>query len=299
VDKQAQIFIHCGEEIAGKSLLTKTSLQCKLVCMKNPIMEYIRLVRTIQRAKREGRTGELIRAAKESAELQKLVLQPKRYETINGAGEIGWGTAMLCFAVSSYSAVLLPASPWRGWIGFAFLGVACVAMPLCLWASRRFVTWPRVGYVAFRRDKSWWVIIIVSVVIGGGLGAILPLLLMAEMPHPVPGAVQAAGHSIVRLHTEPGTPTLAGNLLKFTFGPLSALLYLMFNAVSIKEHRWKWLLLALIATVPVGIAFLVPGTYTEACRPMMLSLGLIWFVSGSITLISFIRHHQPPAPEAE
>ncbi len=267
--------------------------------MKNPIMEYIRLVWAIERAKREGRTDEFIKAAKENAELQKLMQQPKKYETINGAGEIGWGAAMLCFAFSSYSAVVLPASPWRGWIGFFFLACACAAMPLCLWASRKFVTWPRVGYAAFRRDKAWWLVVIMSVVIGGGLGAILPLLLMSEMPHPVPGVVQAAGHSIVRLHTEPGTPTLAGNIVKFIFGPLNAILYLMFNAVSIKEHRWKWLLLALIAAVPVGITFLVPGTYTEVCRPMMLILGSIWFVSGAITLVSFIRHHQPPAPDDE
>ena len=40
--------------------------------MKNPIMEYIRLVRTIERAKREGRTDELLRAAKENAEIQKI-----------------------------------------------------------------------------------------------------------------------------------------------------------------------------------------------------------------------------------
>ena len=267
--------------------------------MKNPIMEYIRLARTIERAKREGRTDEIIRVAKENAGLQKLMLQPRRYETINGAGEIGWGAAMLCFAFSSYSAVVLPASPWRGWIGYFFLACACVAMPFCLWASRRFVTWPRVGYVTFRRDTAWWLGIFVAVILAGALGVILPLWLVPEMPHPVPGVVQAAGHSSVRLHTEPGTPTLAGNILKFAFGPLSAILYLMFNAVSIKEHRWKRLLLALIAAVPVGIAFLVPGTYTEVCRPMMLLLGAIWFVSGAITLVSFTRHHQPPAPDAE
>jgi hypothetical protein len=267
--------------------------------MKNPIAEYLRVVRIIKQAKREGRTEEVLKAVKENAELQKLTLQPKRYETINGAGEIGWGLATLCFAISSYASRILPPSAWRIWSGWFFLASACVAMPLCLWASRKFVTWPRVGYVTFRRDKSWWLGIIVAVILSGVLSAILPFLLMREMPHPEPGVVHAAGQSVVRLHMEPGAPTTAGNILKFTFGPLSAILYLMFNAVSIKEHRWKWLLFLLIATVPVGITFLVPGPYIEVCRPMMLALGPLWLLSGIITLASFIRHHQPPTSETE
>lgn len=267
--------------------------------MKNPFAEYIQLIRAIERAKREGRTDEFIQAAKENAELQKLTLQPKRYETINGAGEIGYGVSMLCFAFSSYSATILPPSAWRTEIGWFFLAGACLAMPLCLWASRRFVTWPRVGYVTFRRTKAWWLGIIVAVVLAGALGVTLPLLLMQEMPHPEPGVVHAAGQSVVRLHLEPGAPTLAGNILKFSLGPLSAILYLMINAVSIKEHRWKWLLFLLIATAPVGMALIMSGSYTEIWRPMLLVIGPIWLLSGIITLVWFIRHHQPPAPAAE
>src|ERR1035438_7381662 len=114
--------------------------------MKNPIAQYIQFVRNIERAKREGRTGELLKAARETAELQKIMMRPRQYTVINGTGEIGWGTAWLCFALSSYASVVLPASPWRGHVGMFFLLCACLAMPVCLWASKKFVIQPRIGY---------------------------------------------------------------------------------------------------------------------------------------------------------
>jgi hypothetical protein len=284
--------------------LTKTSLYCKLVCMKNPIREYIRLHRAIKQALREGRMDEFIKAAKERseavkerAELQKTIwmftLRPKRYETINGAGEIGWGAMMLCCAFSCYASVVLPASAWGGWIGFFFLGCACVAMPVSRWACRKFVTEPRVGYVTFRRDPWWWTAIVVAVVVGGSLAATLPFLRRPEIIQ----TTHAVTHHATP--TAPGEATLAGQIIKFSLGPLSALLYLMMNALSIKEHHWKWLLLILIVTVPLGICYFVPGNYIEVSRPMMLFLGLIWFVSGAVTLFSFLRRHQPLAPETE
>ena len=51
--------------------------------MKNPIRDYIQLVRTIERAKRQGRTDELLRAAKENAQIQKIMMRPMKYETAN------------------------------------------------------------------------------------------------------------------------------------------------------------------------------------------------------------------------
>ncbi len=246
----------------------------------------------MQRARRAGRTEEFIRAAKESAELQKLTLQPRRYETINGAGEIGWGMAMLCFAISGYASVVLPASPWRTWIDWLFLAGACVAMPVCLWASRRFITWPRVGYVAYRRDPSWWTSIIVAAVIAAVLGVTLPLLMRSEIAHAAQAPPAAGGATV-------GAPSLTGTMMKFGLGLTSAALYLMINAVSIKEHRWKWLLLALIVIVPPGMCYFIPGNYLQVSRPMTLFLGVVWFISGVITLASFLRHHQGPVSEAE
>jgi len=263
--------------------------------MKNPIAAFVRLVRTIERAKREGRTSELVRAAREQAKLQKLMQRPRRYETINGTGEMGWGLFILCMALASYASVILPDSmgPWRSGIsGLLFIGGMC-AMPVCLWASKKFVTEPRVGYVAFRRGKAWWLGIIIAVVVGGMVSLILSRLLRPEMIRAAQSQIPNAGVAAV-----PGIMSPTAKIILAGFGPLNAVFYLMMNAVSIKEHRWKWLVMVLILLGPMGICFMVPGSFIEVSRPVMLFLGLMALCSGVVTLGWFLRHHQPPAPEA-
>lgn len=268
--------------------------------MKNKIAEYIRFIKTIQRAKREGRTDELLRAAKENAEIQKTMMRPMRHETINGSGEIGWGMFMLCMALSSYSSVVLPNSMWRfrAGIGGLLLLCGCVAMPLCRWAIKKYVTQPRTGYVAFRRDKTFWITIVTSMVVAVGVSLGLTHLMRPEMIHLAQSQAHHSGASAPAVAT-PGTLSHADKIVLSLLIVSNTILYLMINAVSIREHRWKWLLLILIALGPLGICYLVPGNFTELFRPLGLFLGLVWFTSGAVTLFSFIRHHQPPAPEAE
>ena len=85
----------------------------------------------------------------------------------------------------------------------------------------------------------------------------------------------------------------------------NAILYLMGNGVAIKQHRWKWLVLPIMLIGPIVIAPAIPFPaikpelipILEPFPPVMLSLGLVWFLSGAATLISFIRHN--PTPPAE
>lgn len=258
-------------------------------------MEYFRLVRAIERAKREGRTDEFIRAAKENAEIQKIMLRPKRYETINGAGEIGWGAFMLCMALASYSSVVLPNSMWRirAGIGGLLMICGCLAMPLCLWASKKYVTRPRVGYFAFRWDKSRWIGMVVAMVVAAGVSFGLTRLMRPEIIHMAQSQMH---HSDA---ANPGTMSPASKIMLAVFIVSNAIMYLMMNAVSIREHRWKWLLLILIALGPLGIGYFVPGNYIEMFRPLGLFLGLLWFASGAVTLFWFLRHHQSSASETE
>jgi len=263
--------------------------------MKNPIAQYIQLVRNIERAKREGRTGELLKAAKENAELQKIMMRPRQYATTNGTGEIGWGTAWLFLALPSYVSVVLPDSPWRGRVGMFFLLCGCVAMPICLWASKKFVIQPRIGYVAFRRGKSWWTGIIVGMVVAAGIIIALSLWLIPEMIHAAPSSAHHAAATVsVR-----DTPNRSDKLLIAGCGLMNAVLYLMFNAVSIKEHRWKWACFVLILVMPPVIGQLHPGNYLQMSPPVMLFQGSVYFLSGVITLIWFLHHHQPITLEAE
>lgn len=262
--------------------------------MKNPVAEYLRLVRTIERAKREGRSSDLLKAARENAEIQKITMRPRQYAVTNGTAEIGWGTAWLCFALSHYSSVILPASPWRGRVGMLFLLGACVALPIWMWIGKQFVLRPRVGYFSFRPEKSRWISIIVAMVVAAVISIAMALWLAPKMGHPVPAPAQPAVAGAVHNHSSWLT-----RLQIPGYGLLNAILYLMFNAVSIKEHRWKWICFALLVTVPSVIGFLLPGNYFRLWPPVILFQGLVYLVSGVATLVWFLRRHQPIAPEAE
>jgi hypothetical protein len=85
---------------------------------------------------------------------------------------------------------------------------------------------------------------------------------------------------------------------------MNALLYLMGNGIALKDHRWKWLALAVMLTGPVVAASVIPYPANEALSvlelfppPITLFLGLVWTLSGAITLILFIRHN--PLPDTE
>jgi hypothetical protein len=85
----------------------------------------------------------------------------------------------------------------------------------------------------------------------------------------------------------------------------NAILYLMGNGIAIKQHRWKWLVLPIMLIGPIVIAPAIPYPAVkpelipilEPFPPVMLSLGLVWFLSGAASLMSFIRHN--PLPPAE
>jgi hypothetical protein len=68
----------------------------------------------------------------------------------------------------------------------------------------------------------------------------------------------------------------------------SATLYV--RACSLNQHRWKWFLFPLIVLMPVGLDFSCPGNFSL----IMLSLGLVWLVSGGATLYSDFLHYATP-----
>ena len=64
-------------------------------------------------------------------------------------------------------------------------------------------------------------------------------------------------------------------------------------------NRWKWLGLLFMALGLLVLGLLGPDDVIALVRPVMLFVGLVWFGSGAITLCLYLRHTQPPAPEAE
>lgn len=98
------------------------------------------------------------------------------------------------------------------------------------------------------------------------------------------------------------------------FGVLSvvvvsnALLYLMVNGIALKKYRWKWLVLPLLLICPILVAPLIPyPTVKPELTPVldlfppaaMLFTGLAWFLSGTASLILFMRRNPLPSPETQ
>jgi hypothetical protein len=174
---------------------------------------------------------------------------------------------------------------WTLFCGGAF-GPYCVHR-----AVKKYITWPRTGYVAYRRDtKSFRIGMVATVVVAVGITIGLSFLLASELRHT--GAISPGAIS----------PGPAGHSRKIMLALLvasSALLYLMMAATTMRKKPWKWLLFVLIVLGPLDINLLVPGNFIELSRPVMLFLGLMWLISGGASLYSYLRHTPPPVAETE
>jgi hypothetical protein len=82
----------------------------------------------------------------------------------------------------------------------------------------------------------------------------------------------------------------------------NGLLYLMINGASIRRYKWKWLLLPVLLIAPLFASAIIPEpavnfdlTNVRSLTPVMIAIGLVWFLSGTVTLGVFMR--QNPLPE--
>ncbi len=215
--------------------------------------------------------------------LQNYMGRPKRYENIDGTGEMSMGVMMLSFALVGYlSAVLPEGALWRknGLATFEFLPV--VFLPIWAFqhwgvkAIKQHITWPRTGYVAYRRSgRPWWMayaaIIVASAAFAAATAGVMVLVRRFQAM-----SLERAGYLAV----------------------LWAM-YALFVLHWGREHAWKWLVVIFMALGLLAIALVVPGDVYELFRHVALFVGLVWLGSGVATLYSYIRHTQPPAPEAE
>jgi len=225
-------------------------------------------------------------------ELQDYMARPKRYDNIDGTGGMFMGLMILGFALLGYLQTILPEDSFWSTNGFAsLLFMYLVIFPvlaLGYWGSKaikKHLTWPRTGYVAYgaggteaqvkrNRWATMGALAVLSAVMAAGL---VGLVVLARRHH----AVSAA--SVARV-----------GYLAF-WVPLYAFWVWRMGG----ENRWKWVGLLFLALGLLVIGLLGPDDVIALVRPVMLFVGLVWFGSGAITLCLYIRHTQPPAPEAE
>ena len=95
-------------------------------------------------------------------EIQEYAKRPKRYENIDGTSELTFGTMYLAFALLAYLQGNLPRdSMWtHGVMSMVFMYVVTIpVMFLGYWGGKmikKHITWPRTGYVAYRRPARSW-----------------------------------------------------------------------------------------------------------------------------------------------
>jgi drug/metabolite transporter (DMT)-like permease len=191
---------------------------------------------------------------------------------------MGIGVMMLGFALVRYLQGVLPET-WRGkhdpaGLLLLFGGMGAV-LGLIQWgtkAIKKYITWPRTGYVAYRRDrKSRWIVIVAAAAFATGCVCLMEF---------------TRRHDWISLQ-------------RMCYLALWVPVYALWIYRMERHHPWKWLVLFFMALGLLAIGLIGPGDIVGLGRPVGLFLGLTWLGSGAATLYLYIRHTQPPAPEIE
>ena len=169
---------------------------------------------------------------------------------------------------------------WKLVVAFLMILCGCFALPYVPRAIMKYIIQPHTGSGACCRASQRVRLGIIGslvVAVGGGVEMIrlmLPQIARAmqyEMSHP-----SVTSHSV---------DILADKTLLFMFVVPGVFLYVKESGL-ISEHPWKWPLLVLIVLGPIGIDLMFPHYFML----LMLFVGLVWLVSGGVTLYLFLQN---------
>lgn len=230
----------------------------------------------------------------EQCRLVEISQRPLQYVATCGTGELACGLIWFGMATGGLWSLLMPASVLNGRIGTAITIVGFVTGWFFLLAGKRLVVQPRVGYFAMRSEKSRRL----GMIIGTGVGMIIAVAVSLWLVKEHIGMPASADHTVHNASASAAVTQKEVIIMSVT-GMFNALLYLMVNAVSIKQHRWKWACLGMLLLIPPIIIFGLSGDLAHRQLPMVFFQSLIWLASGGVTLVWFLRQHKPITPETE
>jgi hypothetical protein len=223
-----------------------------------------------------------------SSEIENLLHRPKAYNNIDGVGELSTGAMIAGFGLLGWMQVHTPRdSAWNTmYTLFIFVGVMCAAIHYGTKAIKERITYPRTGFVQYRRRETLW----------------LPLLLGCGI-----SALISAGLSIAaRSHWNLETPAaLVGLVLAASYAYGFA-----------RTVRWKWsvavamaftsLILAILPAEQVGslagdswIIAEVPAKVVGVSLLIFPLYGAMLLISGAISFWLYLRHAPAPAGDEE
>jgi len=219
--------------------------------------------------------------------IESLLERPKFYNNIDGVGEFGIGCMILGYTLLTWlQARSASGAIWhKVYIVLPLIFVMVSIIDRGSKAIKKRITYPRTGFVAYRkRDCVWPVAIafVVSAMVSAGIG------------------LAARSHWSIGSHLGFTTP---GALLGLAF----AAVYAYGIARSV---RWKWAVVAAMAICSIVIAMLpaellgavagsgAGGFSAGAVGAWLVSIllyGVILLISGGISFVLYLRQTQPPA----
>ncbi len=204
-------------------------------------------------------------------QVDRMLDRPKIYYNIDGVGELGLGFGYLAFALLGSMQLHAPkGSVWHSmYLFIIYVGLMCVIIKYGSKAIKKHITYPRTGFVEYRKLHTFWRLMIM-------------------------GALTTVGLSIALWrHWDLTT-------LVVLFGLLLAGGYAYGIARTV---RWKWLVASAMAFISLLIAvfpriwiWLDPSWIGAFWLTLMLD-GALLLISGSISFWLYLRHTQAPAQE--
>jgi hypothetical protein len=218
--------------------------------------------------------------------IESVLERPKFYNNIDGVGELGMGVMILGYAMLMWLQVHSPASAmWhRLYVVLPLIFLMISIIDRGSKAIKKRITYPRTGFVEYKKRDSVWpavIALVVSAVVAVGVG------------------FAARSHWSIGSHLGLTTPAaLFGLVLAVVYGYGIA-----------RAARWKWAVAGAIAICSVAIAMLpadLVGRLAESGQVgfsaavvgawllSVLVYGVILLISGGISFVLYLQRTQPP-----
>jgi hypothetical protein len=219
-------------------------------------------------------------------QIESLLKRPFAYCNIDGMGELGMGFTTLGFGLLMWLQAHSPrGAVWHSvYMLFGYVGVMWLAIHYGTKAIKQRITYPRTGFVAYRKSNRMWRPMIIAFGISFVASAGLAIAARRHWDGPALGSLfglfLAAAYAYGFARTVPWkwvvAAAMAGGTLVTAVLPASAI------AAVGGDPR---------ATYPASNGF--AGTYLLC----LLLYGALLTISGGISFWLYLRHTQPPAPE--
>jgi hypothetical protein len=213
--------------------------------------------------------------------------RPMLYNNIDGVGELSMGFMFLGWALLLWlQAHTPPEAIWhRSYGSLVYVGIMLAVIHYGTKAIKTHITYPRTGFVEYRRRYRW-----LTAIIAAALSALaIPVLIFAARRH------------------------WDVTLLPSLFGLFLAAGYTYRLALTV---RWKLVVGIAMAAASLAIALLPPSYFgaladdswithpirTKLVGGLLLTIivyGGLWLMSGGISLWLYLRHTQAPAQESQ